>query len=725
MYTLKIKHVTKNNDSPSGKPKIYMTGHPADFNKYFNRFCEDIFAVKDCAVYYLANANDPLNENEVKSFLDKMNLIVVIVTRKLLTEANFVMQSEINYAKKNNIPILPFMVYSGLEDIYSQENMFGNLQYVSPFSCNKTEIPYNVKLKNYLQYTLFSDETVKRIRNCFDAYIFLSYRKKDRAYANELLTLLHQKPEFQSVSIWYDEFLTLGENFKENIDKMLLSSELFLLLVTPNLLEEPNGKPNFIMENEFPRAKELGVKILPVEMEKTDKISLCEKFINIPNCINPNDKQAFWDLMLKSLKHIAKGTDGKDATHNFLIGLAYLYGIDMEVDRVRGFELIKASAENNLYEAMSFLFNAYEYGLYCNVDYASAVYWGNKILNYNVQNYGEESENAIVAYSNLSRIYRRFGDSQKELQLMEKTLELHVKVYGESDIETLRALSNLAITYNELSLHSKIIELDKRVEKICADLLGGGIGKYVLLPEIASSYICLDATVIINLMNNLYILFNYLLGKKHPDTVTAGCLLALCYDNSFFTNKKVSLRIHKKTYALTCKVFGEKSNLAILELNNLATCYILNGNYKKAFELLQNAYALYCKNLGKLHPDTISVLYNIAACYSGLKDYENALKTQKRVCRYQKQVLGENHRATLKSLVRLGEFYSFVGKPQTGIRLVNKVYKLQLVYLGEGDLDIEDTLYALSRLYYDAGMKAKSNKFSERAFVYSLKYTPD
>ena len=140
---------------------------------------------------------------------------------------------------------------------------------------------------------------------------------------------------------------------------------------------------------------------------------------------------------------------------------------------------------------------------------------------------------------------------------------------------------------------------------------------------------------------------------------------------------------------------------------------------------MQKAYELYCRNWGKLHPDTITVLSNIAVCYRGLKDYPNALTVQKRVCRYQKQILGENHPVTLKSLVRLGEYYSFVGKPQTGIRLVNKTYKQQCSTLNEGNLDIEDTLYTLSRLYYDAGNQAKSEQLHKQAFVYSLQYSPD
>ena len=61
----------------------------------------------------------------------------------------------------------------------------------------------------------------KRVRAAFDAYIFLSYRKKDRKYANELMRLIHSNPECRDIAIWFDEFLTPGESFKENIEKIL------------------------------------------------------------------------------------------------------------------------------------------------------------------------------------------------------------------------------------------------------------------------------------------------------------------------------------------------------------------------------------------------------------------------------------------------------------------------------------------------------------------------
>ncbi|MBO5868835.1 MAG: hypothetical protein J6Q54_08010, partial [Oscillospiraceae bacterium] len=54
---------TKGNASPKGKPRVYFTCHPQDFEKYFDRICEDLFKTQDCAVYYTENM-EQLLENE-------------------------------------------------------------------------------------------------------------------------------------------------------------------------------------------------------------------------------------------------------------------------------------------------------------------------------------------------------------------------------------------------------------------------------------------------------------------------------------------------------------------------------------------------------------------------------------------------------------------------------------------------------------------------------------
>ena len=329
MVTMLCK--TKGNVNPKGKPRVYFTCHPSDFEKYFDKVCEDIFKTHDCAIYYTEDMSAPIAEQDLATDLGSNNLFVIPVTFKLLTQPNRAMDTDFAYAKQAHIPVLPFLMEPGIDAFYSAPDKFGELQYLNPYSTDLTEISYEEKLKKYLESVLISDEMAARVRAAFDAYIFLSYRKKDRRYANELLRLIHRNPECRDIAIWYDEFLTPGESFRDSIEKILHDSKLFALLVTPNLLEEPDGKPNFVMGQEYPAAKEAGVEILPAEMEPTDKNALGEKFADIPECVDVHDDTAFRQRFLETIQKVAKAANDTDPEHNFLIGLAYLEGIDVEV----------------------------------------------------------------------------------------------------------------------------------------------------------------------------------------------------------------------------------------------------------------------------------------------------------------------------------------------------------------------------------------------------------
>ncbi|MBQ6868747.1 MAG: toll/interleukin-1 receptor domain-containing protein, partial [Clostridia bacterium] len=349
---------TRGNASPSGKPRVYFTCHKDDFDLYFEQICEYIFKSHDCAVYYTADMDEVFDESDKITDLESNNLFVVPVTFKLLSTPNRAMDEDIKFALDKHIPVLPLMMETGLDSVYSRPDKFGELQYLSPFSNDATEVSFDEKLKKYLESVLVSDEMAKRVRAAFDAYIFLSYRKKDRKYANQLMRIIHNKPECRDIAIWYDEFLTPGESFRENIDKILADSKLFTLLVTPNLLEDHN----FVMEQEYPAAIKSGIGILPAEMEETDHVSLAEKYKNLPEISNPYDDEAFRSRLAESIEKIAISSNDDDPEHNFLIGLAYLDGIDVEVNRERALELITSAAENGQPDAMEKLYNMYKNG---------------------------------------------------------------------------------------------------------------------------------------------------------------------------------------------------------------------------------------------------------------------------------------------------------------------------------------------------------------------------
>lgn len=375
-----FKVETKNKVDIDKKPRVYFTCHPDDFEKHFQKVCDDIFKTHDCAIYYTEDMTEVIAEDEKQVDLGRNNLFVIPVTYKLLTTPNRAMDKDIPYALKEHIPVLPIMMEAGIDVFYSNPDKFGELQYLNPYSTDLTEIPYEEKLKKYLESVLISDELAKRVRAAFDAYIFLSYRKKDRKYANELMRLIHSVPECRDIAIWFDEFLTPGESFKKNIEKILDDCKLFTLLVTPHLLEkviDNDGKErdNYVIGVELPAARKKRenkrTDILAVEMEDTDKEALSA--IHIEDCVNSANSE-FHLRLLQAVSRMAI-TGNNTPEHDYLIGLAYLNGIDVEVEPRRAVALLETAAYQNLAEATTTLVDVYKNGIGVPKSTEKAIQW--------------------------------------------------------------------------------------------------------------------------------------------------------------------------------------------------------------------------------------------------------------------------------------------------------------------------------------------------------------
>lgn len=100
-----------------------------------------------------------------------------------------------------------------------------------------------------------------------------------------------------------------------------------------------------------------------------------------------------------------------------------------------------------------------------------------------------------------------------------------------------------------------------------------------------------------NSYQELYVLYKYELGEKHPDTLDA--------------------------------------------LEALAISYECLGDYNKVFEMRKAVYNGRKEFLDENNPDTLTSLSNLAISYYHLGDYNKALKTENKVYNARKEVLGE------------------------------------------------------------------------------------
>lgn len=196
-----FKYITRNDQNPKGKPSIFFCCHPNDL-KHLDQISQDILKKVDCTIWYNKSINQQFETNHL-DFLIQMQLIVMPITADLLCTNNDALNMVFPFAKKNHIPFLPILLDEKLETLFN--NVCGHLHLIKKYNSNLLETTYEEALKKYLDLIFINNSLEQRIRDAFDTYIFLSYRKKDYKKAQELMNLIHNNRSLRRIAIWYDK----------------------------------------------------------------------------------------------------------------------------------------------------------------------------------------------------------------------------------------------------------------------------------------------------------------------------------------------------------------------------------------------------------------------------------------------------------------------------------------------------------------------------------------
>ena len=445
---MKLQYKTRGMSDPKGKPKVYFSSHPEDFDEALPLITEDLLNHANCAVFYdeeIGSAG-PADE-EVEDILKEMQLVVFAVSSKFIHEKNRAKDTELPLALKNHIPVLPIMLENGLG--YEFSNNCAKIQVVPKYGNDPTAIPYDEVLQTFLDSVLVGDELAEQVRDAFDAYVFLSYRKKDRKHAQRLMRLIHENKQFRDIAIWYDEFLVPGESFNEAIKDAFNKSSLFAMAVTPHLEEEGN----YVMRVEYPMARNRKSKnddfeIVPVEMYESEDGKEGEdwridqshlkgqkdfEYQEISDLQDEHRLQEMNKSFLDALERIAKKENDGSSRHRFFIGLAYLNGIDVEINQEQALELLQGAAEDPspCMEATAKLADMYLNGEGVERDSAKAIFWQRKLASqykaaYDENHDPDEHKGYGTAYfkalGKLSDMYRDFGAVQSAVDTAKEAL---------------------------------------------------------------------------------------------------------------------------------------------------------------------------------------------------------------------------------------------------------------------------------------------------------------
>ncbi len=367
---------TRGNASPQGRPRVYLCGHPDDLAGQLEVIADEILGLQaNAAIWYRDPAYGPdaaLSPDE----LAQMQLVVVPVTQRFLHEDCAARLEELPCAVEQHVPVLPVLDDIALASEFNR--LCGDLQCLDRHAQehDPTALPYRERLARFLGSVLVDDDLAARVRAAFDAYVFLSYRKRDRAEAQQVMRLIHANPLCRDIAIWYDEFLVPGEGFNQAIMDALQKSAVFTLVVTPSLLQNPN----YVMTTEWPAARDAGKPTLPIEALPTDPGQLASLYLGLGGTISAKDRDAVGKRLEEVLRGIALKRRAGEPAHDYLIGLAYLSGIDVEVDRDRALGLITAAAEADLPEACERLVAMYRNGEGVVRSYRTAIAWQERLI---------------------------------------------------------------------------------------------------------------------------------------------------------------------------------------------------------------------------------------------------------------------------------------------------------------------------------------------------------
>lgn len=354
----------------TGKPQIYVGGC-YDESEMFKHTYELLLAACPNAIIWVKTDPEACKEDNFEALMERMNLAVFTISNEAIQDRAF--QIEVNYVFEHNIPFLP-LIQKGV-DRSGFEKVFGKVQYLDESNDDSTALPFKDKLKNYLNELLISDEQRERIKNVFRANIFLSYRKKDRAHANRIMKVIHEHEELRDIAIWYDEFLVPGEDYNEEIQSFLKESDLFVLAVTPNILEDGN----YVMVHEFPDAKALGKTIVPIEAVPADEEEIKKNFIGIPEIKSTDDPEKIAETLVECLGSKVR-PDIPEKLRNYYLGLAYLMGVGVEKNIQYALEYLEKAARGGLKNAYDKLISMYENGEGVKRNLDKAMEWDMNLL---------------------------------------------------------------------------------------------------------------------------------------------------------------------------------------------------------------------------------------------------------------------------------------------------------------------------------------------------------
>lgn len=241
----------------------FISAHPADRYGVIDRICEAVEATGE----YTALYNDPPSDRG-EGLPAGVDVLIILASVKYFTWANSGYQSEYFAAVRDGVRVLPILIEAGPNTIDLVNMRLGKIQYID--ATESLDFAMDALRAHLTAREREVDPSLPSV--------FISYRRGDREVLREIVKQIEGSEAGKRVNLWYDEVIAPGENYSQSIMRELCSCDLFVLLVTPRILEPGN----YVHRVEYAEAKKRGKRIVALEVAKTDRSALGQMYGSLP-----------------------------------------------------------------------------------------------------------------------------------------------------------------------------------------------------------------------------------------------------------------------------------------------------------------------------------------------------------------------------------------------------------------------------------------------------------
>jgi tetratricopeptide (TPR) repeat protein len=556
----------------------------------------------DYVVSYLEAPSSALDEDLLRNELSDTSVMALWVTEELLesrkTRGSW--PTEYDMARELSLAIIPIVEDAAL---FSEFSRLSDAVHGIGMDDDEYLLRYASQLSSYLH----TEEELKLIREkAFTAEIFLSYRKKNIHEAREFMRKLHSIKGFETISVWYDNFLTAGRNFNDEIKDSIRNSDAFVLLVTPDLATEGN----YVQTTEYPFACESGKTIIAVEATPTDPTRFECLYPGTKRAVPVDDAESLRDVFARTLK-IRATDEPMSGERAYLLGLAYLSGQGVERDTDRALSLLETAAEGDDLAALHACFplcHRYGEGFTAYADHRKAYYYRKKSIDLSEQLLGPEHLKTAEAYYEMASLCADRGDFEPAFEYVEKALGICERELGTRHSDT-------AATYS-----------------LVGDIL-------MRSGEYAQAMSWLEKALEV---------YEEVLGSDSSKTATAYGSLATAY--SYVGDFAKALEYTRKTLESYEALYGKDDSRTAMVYQNIGGIYNGLGDYSAALEWLNRALASQQKAFMSEDHRDIAITHNtMSVVYYNLKQYKKALEEARAALSINVKTLGMSHPDTINT----------------------------------------------------------------------------